>query len=194
MFFLEIMSIIDLLLFYYYFYKILHSFQWVLYCLFFLLFTVSISPLIPPSIRLCSFIPSFPPLPHLLAHPPRRSSPPVKISTFHPPHLGIPPEGRLSSSSASPCLLFALSHSPDFLILSITWVLTCTKKTHPPQIHTPLSFVNTVSSNGKKVPYLPCHPLMLLYDKSNHSGVGSASALNMTSSIKESSQNYSNNS
>lgn len=114
-----------------------------------------------------------------------------KYLTFIPPCLCIPPEGRLSSFPISSRSLLALSHSPVSLILSITCVLTCTEKDTPAETHTPLSFVNTVSSDGKKLPYLPtCRPLSLLYVKSHHTGVGSASALSITSNIKGSSQTY----
>lgn len=136
------------------------------------------------------------PLPFLfsstsLTHPlPPPSSPPVKISNFHPPRLCIPPEGRLSSLPISSRSLLAFSRFPVFLILSIARAPTHTEKTHPFR-HSPLSFVNTVSSDRKKLPYVPTHHLLTrLYVKSHHTGVCSASALSITSDIKESSQAY----
>lgn len=47
---------------------------------------------------------------------------------------------------------------PVFLILSISLVCKLSQKRHTQLRHTlPLSFVNTVSSDGKKLPYLPTY-------------------------------------
>lgn len=70
--------------------------------------------------------------------PPSPSSPPVKISTFHPPHLGISPEGRLSSFPISPCSLAALSHSHLSYSLYHLGAYSKRKDASAPDSHSPV--------------------------------------------------------
>lgn len=107
---------------------------------------------------------------------------------FHPPRLCILPEGRLSSFPYLPLSLSPLSFPrPSYSLYHLC--ANSHRKDTPAQTHSPLSFVSTVSLDGKKLPYVPTYrPLSLLYVKSHHTGVGSASALTITTDIKESSQ------
>lgn len=122
---------------------------------------LSIPPKPHPSISLQSSHPELPftLLFHRLTHPlPPPTSPPVEISNFHLPRLCIPPEGRLSSFPISSRSLLALSHSTRSFLFCLSLVRQLTRKRDKPaQTHTPLSFVNTVSSDGRKLPHLPAY-------------------------------------
>ena len=91
------------------------------------------------------------------------SSPPVKISNFHPPSLScIPPEGRLSSFPiSSPLSLSAPSlvppHLPDSFYRSSANSHGGGESDTPAQTHAPSSFVNAVSSDGGKLRQIPTH-------------------------------------